>query len=186
MLPTCERYGSSFASNAPESAKMLTLLLLLCVDSAPFLDGESGGSGWLDGGAVRSSRAPFGELGAGRIVGRVAVVLRSCAESGPFEASSGRLFSRDFCSTLLFDLRAFAIKSLNEESCLTAQAAPSKSLSLICAPMFAALDMVGARVPTVRSHISRSCRSSERFFGLAESQLAFHNVTHSWCLRSSI
>lgn len=78
------------------------------------------------------------------------------------------------------------MSSLNEEPCFAAQAAPSKSLSLIIAPMVAALDAVGARLPIVRSHTSRSCSSSERFLGLAESQLAFQMVTHSRCLRSSI
>lgn len=143
-------------------------------------NGESGSSTWLDGGPVRSTTAPSDTSGT------VSVPFTPLPSSRTDSGSPLPLGSSSFWTALFLDPRAFAIKSLKEVSCFVAHAAPSKSLSLICAPMLAALDMVGARLPIVLSHTSKSCMSSDRLLGFAESQLAFHNVIHSWCLFSSI
>lgn len=106
------------------------------------------------------------------------------SDPAPVFSPSVSCFSGSGGTAAALVLLAFAIKSRNESSCLVAHAAPSNSLSLICAPSTDAFVMAGARPPTVRSHTSRSCISSARFLGRAESQLAFHSVIHSWWRRS--
>ena len=105
-----------------------------------------------------------------------------------FESSLGSPLdpSLDLACACALVRRALAIRSRKESPLLAAQAALSKSLSRICAPMVADREVVGAREPSVRSHTSRSCRSSARRRGRWESQFAFQIMTHSRWRRSSM